>query len=98
MKNLIRFGLNQKMNEQFLIEKNSQNHWSLYVNDKKYFFVRVYKMFNIAKETLQNNSIEVIVDSVDALWLNDKNIEEKLGYNKLPVITNKCDKIYKKSW
>ena len=65
---------------------------------KKYFFVCVYKMFNIAKETLQNNSIEVIVDSVDALWLNDKNIEEKLGYKKLPVITNKCDKIYKKSW
>ena len=25
-----------------------------------------------------------------------KNIEEKLGHKNLPVITNKCDKIYRK--
>ena len=37
-------------------------------------------MFNITKETLENNSIEVIVDSFNALWLNEKNIEEKLGH------------------
>ena len=37
-------------------------------------------MFNITKETLGNNGIEVIVDSVNALWLNEKNIEEKLGH------------------
>ena len=56
----------------------------------------VYKMFNITKETLENNGVEVIVDSVNALWLNEKNKEEKLGHKNLPVITNNCDKIYKK--
>ena len=50
----------------------------------------------ITKETWENNGIEVIVDSVNALWLNEKNIEEKLGHKNLPVITNKYDKIYKK--
>ena len=54
-------------------------------------------MFNITKETLENNGIEVIVDSVNALWLNEKNIEKKLGHRNLPVITNKYNKIYKKS-
>ena len=54
-------------------------------------------MVNITKETLENNDIEVIVDSVNALWLNEKNIEEKLGHKNLPVVTNKYDKIYKKS-
>ena len=57
----------------------------------------VYKTFNITKETLKNNGIEVIVDSVNALCLNEKNIEEKLGHKNLPVITNKYDKIYKKN-
>ena len=52
-------------------------------------------MFNITKETLENNGIEVKVDSINALWLNEKNIEEKLGHKNLPV-TNKYDKIYKK--
>ena len=47
--------------------------------------VCVYKMFNITKETLENNGIEVIVDSVHALWLNEKIIEEKLGHKNLPV-------------
>ena len=50
-------------------------------------------MFNITKEALKNNDIEVIVD---ALWLNEKNIEEKLGHKILPVISNKYGKIYKK--
>ena len=49
--------------------------------------------FNITKETLKNNDIEVIVDSVNALQLNEKNIEEKLGHKNLPAITNKYDKI-----
>ena len=84
------------MSEFFLIGKNSQNSRSLYVNNKKNFFC-VYKMFNITKETLENNGIEVIVDSVNALWLNEKNIEEKLDHKNLPVVTNKYDKIYKKS-
>ena len=54
-------------------------------------------MFNITKETLENNGIEVIVDNVNALWLNENNIEEKLGHKNLPVISNRYDKIYKKS-
>ena len=54
-------------------------------------------MFNITKETLENNGIEVIVDSVNALWLNEKNIGEKKGHKNLPVISNRYDKIYKKS-
>ena len=53
-------------------------------------------MINITKETLENNGIEVIVDSFNTLWLNEKNIEEKLGHKNLPVISNKYDKIYKK--
>ena len=54
-------------------------------------------MVNITKETLENNDIEVIVDSVNTLWLNEKNIEEKLDHKDLAVVTNKYDKIYKKS-
>ena len=54
-------------------------------------------MFNITKEKRENNGIEVIVDSVNALWLNEKNIEEKLDHKNLSVITNKYDKIYKKT-
>ena len=53
-------------------------------------------MVNITKKTLENNDIEVI-DSVNALLFNEKNIEEKLGHKNLPVVTNKCDKIYKQS-
>ena len=53
-------------------------------------------MVNITKKTWENNDIEVIVDSVNALWLNEKNIEEKLGHKNLPAITNKYDKIHKK--
>ena len=54
-------------------------------------------MFNITKETLENNGIEVIADSVNTLWLNEKHIEEQLGHKNLQVITNKYDKIYTKS-
>ena len=46
-------------------------------------------MVNITKKTLENNGIEVIVDSVNAFWINEKNIEEKLGHKNLPAITNK---------
>ena len=34
-------------------------------------------VLKITKEVLENNDIEVIVDSVNALWQNEKNIEEK---------------------
>ena len=53
-------------------------------------------MIDITKETLENNDIEVIVDGVNILWLNEKDIEEQLGHKNLPVITNKYDKIYEK--
>ena len=53
-------------------------------------------VLKITKETVENNGIEVIIESVNALWLNEKNIEEKLGHKNLPVISNKYGKIYKK--
>ena len=63
---------------------------------KYFFFFFVYKIFNITKKTLENDGIEVIVNSVNALWLNENNIEKKLGHGNLPAITNKYNKIYKK--
>ena len=36
-------------------------------------------MINMTKETLENNGIEVIVDSVNAIWLNERHIEKQLG-------------------
>ena len=63
---------------------------------KKKNFVCMYKMVNISKDTYENNNIETIVDSIGKLWLNEKNIEEKLGYKSLPAITNKYDLEYKK--
>ena len=56
----------------------------------------IYKMINITKKTVENNGIRVIVDSVNTLWPNEKNIEEKLDHKNLPVVTSKYDKIYKK--
>ena len=56
----------------------------------------MYKMFITKKKTLENNGIKVIVDSVNALWLNEKNIEEISGHKNLPAISNKYDKIYEK--
>ena len=42
------------------------------------------------------NNIEVIVHSVNALWLNERHIGEQLGHKNLSAVTNKYDKIYKK--
>ena len=53
-------------------------------------------MVNINKDTSKNNDIETIEDSIGKLWLNEKNIEEKLGQKNLPAITNKYDQEYKK--
>ena len=53
-------------------------------------------MFITKKKKLENNGIKVIVDSVNALWLNEKNIEEISGHKNLPAISNKYDKIYEK--
>ena len=56
----------------------------------------MYKMVNINKDTSKNNDIETIVDSIGKLWVNEKNIEEKLGHKNLPAITNKYDQEDKK--
>ena len=53
-------------------------------------------MFNIDKETYKNNDTETIVDDIGTLWLNEKNIEEKLGHKNLPAITSKYDQAYKR--
>ena len=53
-------------------------------------------MVDITKKAFEKNDIEVIVDSVNTLWLNERHIEEKVGHKYLPAITNKYDKIYKK--
>ena len=53
-------------------------------------------MVNINKGTYENNDMEAIVDNKGTLWLNEKNIEEKLGHKNLPAITNKYDQEYKK--
>ena len=53
-------------------------------------------MVNFTKEAFENNDIEVIVDSIDTLWLNERHIEKKLSHKNLPAITNKYDEIYKK--
>ena len=42
-------------------------------------------VLKITNDKWENNDIEVIVDSVNALWLNEKNMEEKLGHKNLPV-------------
>ena len=52
-------------------------------------------MVDIAKETYENNDIEVIVDGIATLGLNEKHMEEKLGYKNLLVITNKYGPVYK---
>ena len=54
-------------------------------------------MVDISKKTYENNDIEVLVDGVGTSWLNEKHIEEKLGHENLPVITNKYDPVYKKN-
>ena len=56
----------------------------------------MYEMIDIGKETYENNDIEIIVDGIGTLWLNEKHVEEKSGHEKLPVITNKYDSVYKK--
>ena len=59
------------------------------------FFFCIYKMVDITKGAFENNDIEVIVDSVNTLWLNERHIEKKLSHKNLPAITNEYDEIYK---
>ena len=53
-------------------------------------------MVNITKETYEANSIEVITDKLDELWLNERHVQQQLRHKKLRAITNKYDKTYKK--
>ena len=54
-------------------------------------------MANITRETYEANGIEVITDKFGKLWLNERHIQKQLGFKKLPALTNKYDKEYKKS-
>ena len=40
----------------------------------------MYKMVDIGKETYKNNDIDVTVDGIRMLWLNEKQIDEKLNH------------------
>ena len=53
-------------------------------------------MVDFSKKRYENNDIEVIVRSTGTLWLNEKQVEQKLGHKYLPVITDKYDPVYKK--
>ena len=58
--------------KQKLSEKKSKLIGCFYVIKKIIFFVCMYKMVDISKETYNNNEIEVIVDGIGTLWLNEK--------------------------
>ena len=55
----------------------------------KIFCVCMYKMIDISIKTYENFDIEVVVDGIGMLWLNEKHIEEELGHENSPAITNK---------
>ena len=72
-------------------------------NNKKLLSIHTIKkicvcvcVVDINKERYENNDIEVIVDDIGTLWINEKHVEEILGYKNLPVITEKYDSLYKK--
>ena len=53
-------------------------------------------MVNIAKETYENNGLEVITDEFGKLWLNERHVQEQLRHKNLVALTNKYDEKYKK--
>ena len=53
-------------------------------------------MINITKENYEANGIEVITDKFDELWLNERHVQQQLGHKKLPSLTNRYDKQYRK--
>ena len=53
-------------------------------------------MVNITKESYENNGIETTTDRFGKLWLNEKHIEQQVELKKLPTVTNKYNKKYKK--
>ena len=48
------------------------------------------------QKTYENNGIEVITDKIGGLWLNERHIQEQLGFKNLLALTNKYDEEYKK--
>ena len=52
-------------------------------------------MFNVTKETYEENGIEVITDKFVKLWLNERHVQEKLELKNLPALTNKYHEQYK---
>ena len=58
---------------------------------KKLFFLCIYKMVNITKETYENNGIEVKIDKSDTLWLNEKHVQQQLRHKNLRTVTNKYE-------
>ena len=77
------------------------NIFNIYnINDIKkqkiIFFLYIYKMFNITKEMYENNSIEVITDNLNTLWLNERHVEQQLGHKNLRAVTRKFDEEYRK--
>ena len=61
-----------------------------------FFFLCIYKMANITKETYEANGIEVIADEFGKLWLNERHVQKQLGLKNLSARTNNYDKEYKK--
>ena len=54
----------------------------LCISSKQYlFFLRTYKMVDIIKEVFENNDKEVIVNSINTLWLNKKKYRRKFTSN-----------------
>ena len=45
------------------------------------FFLCIYKMVNITKETYENNGIEVITNKLGELQLNERHAQQQLGHN-----------------
>ena len=53
----------------------------VYIIKQYLFFLRIYKMVDIIKEVFENNDKEVIVNSVNTLWLNKKKYRRKFTSN-----------------
>ena len=53
-------------------------------------------MFNITKETYENNDIKAVTDKISELLLNKSYVQKQLGLKNLLALTNKYDKEYKK--
>ena len=52
------------------------------------FFLYIYKITRVTKETYEANGIEVITDESGKLWSNETHVQEQLGVKNLPALTN----------